>query len=123
MIVDTNIIIDLLNGKKEAFKFLDSNLRNNLLLSVVSVSEIYAGIRGEKEVQLLEDLLTIFELIPVNKSIAVEAGFLINKFRASHGIEIPDALIAATANYLKMPVASLNKKHFSVLTNDLVVPY
>jgi len=98
MIVDTNIIIDLLNGKKEAFKFLDSNLRNNLLLSVVSVSEIYAGIRGEKEVQLLEDLLTIFELIPVNKSIAVEAGFLINKFRASHGIEIPDALIAATAN-------------------------
>lgn len=123
MIVDTNIIIDLLNGRKEAFKFLDSNLRNNLLLSVISVSEVYSGIRGKKEVQLLEDLLTIFELIPVNKSIAVEAGFLRNKFRASHGIETPDALIAATANYLKVPVASLDKKHFSVLTDDLVVPY
>lgn len=123
MIVDTNIIIDLLKGHKDAHHFLDRHLESDLILSVITVSEVYSGIRGKNEVQLFEGLLTIFELIPVNKSIAVEAGFLKNKFSASHGIETPDALIAATANHLKVPVASLDKKHFSILTDDLIVPY
>lgn len=123
MIVDTNIIIDLLKGKEEAHQFLDSNLPNDLLLSVITISEVYSGIKGEEEIDLFEDLLTIFELIPVSKPIAVEAGFLRNNFGSSHGIETPDALIAATANNLNVPVASLDKKHFSVLTDNLIIPY
>lgn len=123
MIIDTNIIIDLLKGKDLAYNFLDSNLQGDLLMSVISVSEVYSGIKGDKEIQLFEDLLTVFELIPVNKWIAVEAGFIRNRFHKSHGIETPDALIAATANYLKVPVASLDKRHFSILTDELIVPY
>jgi predicted nucleic acid-binding protein len=45
------------------------------------------------------------------------------RFGKSHGLRLPDAFIAATAIVNNIPVASLDKKHFSILTDDLVVPY
>lgn len=122
MIVDTNIIIDLLKGHSEAYEFIDSHINDDLYLSVITVSEVYPGIKN-REIELFEDLLTLFQLVQVNKKISVEAGRLRRKYLSSHGIEIPDAIIAATANDLKVPVVSLDKKHFSVLSKNLVVPY
>lgn len=122
MTVDTNIIIDLLKGHKKAYEFIYSHIRDDLYLSVITVSEVYSGIK-KQEVEIFEDLLTLFHLIHVNKEISVEAGKLRRKYIPSHGIEIPDAIIAATANDLNVPVASLVKKHFSVLAKNLIVPY
>ncbi|SMO63999.1 type II toxin-antitoxin system VapC family toxin [Gracilimonas mengyeensis] len=123
MIIDTNIIIDLLKGKDEAQSFLESSIDTNLFLSVITTSEINTGIRDEREEQIFEELLSIFEVIPVTQTIAIESGKLRKKFLASHGIETPDAIIAATANLLEVPIATLDKKHFSVLTDELIVPY
>lgn len=122
MIVDTNIVIDLLKGQDKALEFIDSHLDEDLYLSVLTVSEVYSGIK-KQEVVTFEDLLTLFHLINVNKEISVEAGKLRRKYLPSHGIEIPDAIIAATANNLNVPVASLDRKHFSVLVKNLIVPY
>lgn len=122
MIVDTNIVIDLLNGEDDAREFIDSHLNEKLYLSVITVSEVYSGIK-KQEAEVFEDLLTLFQLKSVDKSISVQAGLLRRKFMKSHGIEIPDAIIAATANDLNVPVATLDKKHFSVLTKNLIVPY
>lgn len=55
--------------------------------------------------------------------IAKEAGLLRRKYLKSRGIEIPDAIIAATVNELNVPVASLDKKHFSMLTENLIMPF
>lgn len=123
MIVDTNIIIDVLKGKNEAESFLETSLNRDLLLSVITISEIHSGLRDDREEQLFEELISIFEVISVTHTIAIKSGKLRKKFFASHGIETPDAIIAATANYLQVPVATLDKKHFSVLTDELVIPY
>ncbi|MDX1640565.1 MAG: type II toxin-antitoxin system VapC family toxin [Balneolaceae bacterium] len=123
MIVDTNIIIDVLNGGDEAKIFIESKLTEDLLLSVVTVSEVYASIRNAKEIEKFENLLSLFEIIAINKHIAIEAGKLKKRYGASHGIRLPDAFIAATAITFQVPVATLDKKHFSVLTKSLVVPY
>lgn len=61
--------------------------------------------------------------VDVNKTIAEEAGLMRRRFHRSHGIELPDALIVATAHYEGAAVASLNKKYFSVLTEKLIIPY
>ena len=122
MIVDTNIIIDLLKDSKEAYEFLHSYVSEDLYLSVITVSEVYSGIKKARD-RDIKDLLTLFYLIHVNNEISVEAGKLWRKFLKIHGIEISDAIIAATANDLSVPGATLDKKHFSVLTNNLIIPY
>ncbi len=66
MIIDTNIIIDLLKGHKKAHEFVYSHIKDDLYLSVITVSEVYSGIKNHEE-ELFEDLLTLFHLIQVNK--------------------------------------------------------
>lgn len=121
MIVDTNVLIDFLKGNKDAVEFIDG--LPVVRTSVVVVSELYSGVQGKNEMDELEEFLKHIEPIDVSLKIAKRAGLLRRKFLKSHGIEIPDAIVAATANDLNLPVASLDKKHFSVLAKDLIVPY
>jgi predicted nucleic acid-binding protein len=121
MIVDTNIIIDFLKGHKHAIEFITTH--TPVYISVVVVSELFSGVNNKREMKEIREFLSFVEVVDVTEEIARKAGLLRQKYFKSHGIEIPDALIAATANHLKVPVASLDKKHFSVLTNELVVPY
>lgn len=121
MIVDTNIIFDFLKNHKEARFFIEKN--QPISTSVVVVAELYSGVKNKTEVKELREFLSFVEQINVSESIAKEAGLLRRKFLKSHSIEIPDALIAATANHIKVPVASLDKKHFAVLTDNLIIPY
>lgn len=122
MIVDSNILIDFLKGKPEASQFIIQF--DPILTSVVVVSELYAGIISKKELRELTSFLeNSIEQIPITEQIAKEAGLLRMRFGKSHGLRLPDAFIAATAIVNNIPVASLDKKHFSILTDDLVVPY
>lgn len=121
MIIDTNILIDFLKGKQEAVRFV-SQLQS-VKISVVVASELFSGVSNKNEMRNLREFLTFVEQIEVSKTIAEEAGLLRKKYFKSHGIEIPDAIIAATANYLQEPIVSLDKKHFSVLTDQLIIPY
>jgi predicted nucleic acid-binding protein len=70
-----------------------------------------------------EFLETSVNQITVTQEIAKEAGLLRLKYGKSHGIRMPDALIAATASVENKPVVSLDKKHFSILTDELIILY
>jgi len=121
MIIDTNIFIDFLRGNDEAIKFI-GGLRS-VSTSVIVVSELFAGVKTRTETEELRAMLEFVRQVDVNKTIAEEAGLMRRRFHRSHGIELPDALIVATAHYEGAAVASLNKKHFSVLTENLIIPY
>ncbi len=122
MIVDTNILIDFLKGKPEAVEFIAPF--DSILTSVVVASELYAGIISKKEMRELNQFLdSSVNLLPVSFEIAKQAGLLRSKYGKSHGIRLPDSFIAATALSEGLPVASLDKKHFSILTDDLILPY
>jgi predicted nucleic acid-binding protein len=56
-------------------------------------------------------------LLPVTDSVARSAGAMIRTFRRSHpGIDIADYLIAATADVGGLVLATLNVKHFPMLS-------
>ncbi|MBD3617413.1 MAG: type II toxin-antitoxin system VapC family toxin [Gracilimonas sp.] len=122
MIIDSNILIDFLKGNPNAIEFISQF--DAIITSVVAISELYAGIISKNEMRELNEFLeTSVEQIPVSVEIAKEAGLLRKQYGKSHGIRLPDAFIAATAIKRNLPVASLNKKHFSILTDNLIVPY
>src|SRR5690242_13782279 len=96
LLIDTDVIIDYLRGRKEAVSYLES-LNETLLLSCITVAELYAGVREGEERTKLEDFLQVFNIIPVEKDIALTGGLYRRDYGKSHGTGLADAIIAATA--------------------------
>jgi len=121
LLLDTDVIIDYLRGLPEAINFLE-NLDNHLLLSSISVAELYAGVRVGKEMQTLEQFLAAFEIIPVDREIAIKGGLYRGKYGPSHSTGLADALIAATAKIKLAKLVTLNTKHFPMVKVQMPYP-
>jgi predicted nucleic acid-binding protein len=84
--------------------------------------EVVAGIRSGEE-QVTEQLLDLFEWIPVDESIADRAGQLGRHFLRSHpGVDPVDFVIAATVEQLEAELWTRNLKHFPMF-EELLDPY
>jgi hypothetical protein len=115
-LLDSNIVILALRGIPKALDLLEASKRQRerLCISVVTRTEIIAGMHPHEEERTLE-LLDSLENIPVDEAIADRAGRLIYQY-AREGIQFsfPNALIAATALQYELTLATTNPKHFPV---------
>jgi predicted nucleic acid-binding protein len=116
LLVDTNILINLAEGKHDVNLYLQGNL---LYLSVISEMELLGHHNiGSKEIRFFESILrecTIVELIRPVKEQAI-------KLRQSMKIKLPDAIIAATSLYLKVPLLTFDKDFSKIKNLDLIIP-
>jgi hypothetical protein len=120
-LLDTDILIEYLWGEQQAADFVES-LSGVLLLSIITVAELYSGIRDALEEKSIEQFLLAFEVIAIDESIARRAGLLRRDFRQSHGIGLADALIAASAEKAQATLVTFNERHFPML-DHVQVPY
>ena len=120
LLIDTDVLVDYLRGHRKAVKYLES-LPGRLFISVVTVAELYAGVREGEERVLLEGFLRVFETVPVDHEIARKGGLYRRDFGPSHGLGLGDALIAASAEGKEARLVTLNARHFPML--EPVVPY
>jgi len=118
---DTDLIIDYLRGNETAINFFDS-FKGDFHISAISIAELYSEVKGNQERRDLDYFISLFEVHPITKVIAIDAGALRQNWYKSHGMGLADALIAATADFNQMKLLSLNEKHFGML-NFLQVPY
>ncbi len=110
-LVDTDILIHFLRGRREAKDFLSSLLdRSQIICSSITVAEIFAGIRpGEEEkTRALVDNLFVLD---VTREVAERAGRYRRTIR-SQSLELDDCLIAATAFIHRTVLATGNGKHY-----------
>jgi predicted nucleic acid-binding protein len=120
-LLDTSVLVDFLRGHAAAIQFV-TTIVGPPMLPVVVVTELYAGVREGKERRQLEEMLHLAEILDVTSAVAVEAGLMLRRYGRSHGLELADALIAATAQVHGLQLITLNRKHFPMLA-DLLVPY
>lgn len=114
ILLDTSIAIDYFR-KKDKSKTLFVQLANyytQFFISAITEYEIRSGIKPEQET-FWEEVLGQLEVISFDSQIVATATE-INRLlkRKSKQIAIPDLFIAATAVKNKMPLATLNRKHF-----------
>ena len=121
MLVDTDVMIDFLRGRAEAIEFLELQIEN-LHVSVVTIAELYQGVREGHERSKLATTLSAMMALPLTEEIAELAGLFRRDFRAKIGCGLADCMIAATASYHGLSLATLNAKHFGMLS-DVIVPY
>jgi len=115
IILDTNIIIELLKGNVETKKLLESINEKDFAISIITGMELYYGAINKKELNKIKKFLENFDLLPINEEISKIGLNLIEKYSKSHGLEIPDALIAATSIYHDIPLLTYNKKDFQYI--------
>jgi predicted nucleic acid-binding protein len=121
LLFDTDVLIDFLRFQTDAVSYLNSRTER-LLVSAITVAELYTGVRVGRETTELVALLGILEVISVDRDTAEMAGRFRQTYRKSHHLDITDALIAATAVREGATLVTLNRKHFPMIPN-LIVPY
>lgn len=123
LLIDTNIFVDHLRGYSPANKFFESiSSKNDIIFSSITEAELVAGkeCKDSGKKQLLLQFLHRWEKIPVSNPIAVLAGDLSRE----HGLDIPDAIIGATAIINKAELLTKNIKDFKLISSlKVTVPY
>ena len=121
LLVDTDVLIEYLRGREKAIEYLES-LASDLNISVISVAELFAGIREDEEERNLQQFLLAFTVLPVTEKVARRGGLYRREYTRSHGTGLADALIAATAGELSLSLVTFNRRHFPMVS-EVVVPY
>jgi predicted nucleic acid-binding protein len=121
MLVDTDVLVEYLRGRKEASDWLETQ-DADLMVSAITVAELFAGVKGERESQILDRFLSALAVLPATEEIGRRAGQYRRDYGPSHGTGLADALIAATAAVTGSLLATFNRRHFPMLPT-VVVPY
>jgi predicted nucleic acid-binding protein len=113
-LLDTSVIIDVLNGKRNRGQLLGDFARQGHLLACcsINVTEVYAGMRTPEEIRTF-DLLKSLQFYPVTWPIARLAG-LLKRDHARKGVSLAttDVTIAAVAIHHQLTLLTDNLKHY-----------
>jgi len=124
ILIDTDILIDVTRADQVALSRLATESQTaNLAISVVTQMELIVGCRDRSELQILEKFLQRFEIVLLNENISTKAANLLRAYRLSHGLLIPDALIAATTLELQIPLLSKNQRDYRFIQNLNLLSY
>ena len=121
ILLDTDVLIDFFRGYGKAVAFVNTN-SSRIILSAIVVAELYAGIKGETELTVIEKFISLFRVIPVTSEIAKIGGLFRRDYGRSHGLRLADAIIAATCEVEKAELKTLNIQHYPMI-NGLTSPY
>lgn len=124
ILIDTDVLIDHFHGHRAALDFIAQSLASGepVVVSVVTIAELLSGMRSGEKAKT-ERLLALFDVLEVNEAVARQAGHYLRQFRRDPGIELGDALIAATARLSSARVVTRNEKHYPMSDVSVVVPY
>jgi predicted nucleic acid-binding protein len=113
-LLDTTVIIDALNGKRNRNQLLEELLGEGHLLACcpINVTEVYAGMRPHEEAKTL-DFLQSSQYYPLLWTMARLAGELKRSCsRKGTTLATTDVTIAAVALYHHLTLITDNLKHY-----------
>jgi predicted nucleic acid-binding protein len=111
VLLDSDVLVDYLRGLPAAGRYLDG-LTVTPTCSEVTRVEVLRGMRS-RERRVTERFLATIRWAGVDEEVSTLAGELGRRFRRSHGaLGVTDLVIAATAERHKLPLATLNVRHF-----------
>jgi predicted nucleic acid-binding protein len=120
MLVDTDVLIWHLRGNPQAARWLDR--LQPLTISSVSYLEVLQGMRNKAELVAVQKMLQQRKanVLPITEDITRQATELMEAMTLSHGLQMGDALIAATALEHGLPLLTGNVKHFAAIPGLLI---
>ena len=121
LLLDTSVLIDTINGKRNRGELLKELLHRGHLLACcpINVTEVYVGLRTHEESRTL-NLLQSLQYYPITWPVARLAGELKRDYsRKGVTLATTDATIAAVALYHELTLITDNLKHYPMKELDL----
>lgn len=120
IICDTDVMIDYLDNQRkrhpETKKILEEQIElDNIVLSAITGMELQLGAVSKSDLRKITAKLSRFNLALINEEITFQNFELISTYRLSHGLTIPDGIIAATSLVSGLELFTYNKKDFKFI--------
>ena len=114
VVFDTNILVYFFEGNIHAAKLLE---RLEYFLSSISYVEISSDLKTTPQKrQLIKDFLSATTIIHINTHICE----ITAKFRLTYAIKLPDAIIAATAQYAGFPLITADTAFLKIKEIEII---
>ncbi len=111
VLIDSDILIDVSRARNEEIsaKWMAlSESAARVLCSPVSVAELWSGVRAT-ETEVIQRLFRALPCVPIDEHIG--CSYML-EYGKSHGVQLPGALIAATAVMNGAALWTRNRKHY-----------
>ena len=117
VVLDTNILVDYLNGIPEA---ADEIARyKDPIISRITWMEVLIGAKDDEESRATREFLRLFRIEELGEAIAEEAV----RVRQAKRVRLPDAVIYATAGSLGCQLVTRNVNDFPAADSIVRIPY
>lgn len=120
-LIDADVLIWHLRGERKATQFLVALAGTGeyeLCIGAMQRAEVVFFMRPDEEARTLR-FLAQFGTVEIDQAIVDAAGVLYRRWKPSHGVDINDCLLAATAQLRGGKIYCLNVKHYPM--PDLIV--
>jgi len=114
VLVDSDILIEVSRGRDADVisRWIElSRSDAAVLYSPISAAELWAGARPEEH-DVLNNLFRALKCVSIHLETGKRAGAYLKRYRKSHGVELDDALIAASAVIDSATLWTRNRKHY-----------
>lgn len=113
MILDSDVLIEILRSNAQTAQWVAAQALTGeaLRYSPVSRAEIGAGMRAGEE-KGIAALFSGLDAVTIDATTGELAGDRIRRYRRSHGLELGDALIGASAVQYGERLATFNRRHY-----------
>ena len=114
-VCDTNPLIYLLDGDKDVARFLDGR---QIYISVITELELFGKPHlSFQDAKIIEILLNKCFIVDINQEIK----HIYREVKQNYTIKLPDAIVAATAIYLDMPLLTFDKRFKNIPSLKLIM--
>ena len=83
--------------------------------------ELMQGVDNKEQMQQLKKKIKHYAIVDFTKEVSELALKLIENYKLSHNLQIPDAIIAATSVIYKIPLYTYNTKDFKYIPNITII--
>ena len=111
-LADTNVFVAVFKGDLTPKSFVESV---SPAINTIVYLELIQGAKTKDEVRKIEEYLTRFELIHFDNAVSWHSIRLVREYSKSHGLMLPDAVIAATCLENNLRLITFNTRDFSFI--------
>jgi len=114
VLVDSDIVIEVCRERDRDIVSRWRELGQSgraILCSPLTAVELWNGVRP-REHEALTNFFRTLSCVPIDYETGRQAGDYLRHYRKSHGLQIGDALIAATAVLNRAELWTRNRKHY-----------
>jgi predicted nucleic acid-binding protein len=123
-LLDTSVLVDLLCVQVEALRWWQTQAETVFGIPVLVHMELIDGVANAVERRHLKNLLSAYPSIHLTPEDSAWAQQQHALYKLSHNVGMIDALIAAPARRLDVPIYTLHPRHFAPLPDVVAIkPY